>query len=253
MSQTPAALPQNDFYRSSTFFTLGGASGAVWMVCLVIANLDPGSEFLTPKTFRFIAVGLSLAIAVMMLLRKKIKKKAEHWMLAFFNGLLIFVNASGLNAISSKVSFENGAPVKEKPLDNGALKAASFVLQGFFPFKNEVSWWDNNEVYKENRNLRAQNEKLQQKVASFQKNTQNPTPPAMDGAQRYNSIIDSLTEQLQRATQQQTGQPETTDDAETLRAMLERCQGQLKKINRQMVENKRGTAILLREKEAEIT
>ncbi|MGB1451574.1 MAG: hypothetical protein ACPG7E_07690, partial [Marinirhabdus sp.] len=73
------------------------------------------------------------------------------------------------------------------------------------------------------------------------------------GAQRYNSIIDSLTEQLQRATQQQTGQPETTDDAETLRAMLERCQGQLKKINRQMVENKRGTAILLREKEAEIT
>ena len=106
-----------DFYKSSTFFTLGGSAGAVWLFFLVVNSLVAEAEFLTPKLFRFIALALSLILATTMLLRSTTKKKFEHWFLAFFNGLLIFVNASGFNAVSSNLMFENEESVKPRVVD----------------------------------------------------------------------------------------------------------------------------------------
>ena len=173
---TPPNISQpNELFNSKTFFTLGGSATAVWLFCLVLANLDPEGELFTPKYFRFIALGLSLIIAGMMLGRMdKLKRKSEHWLIAFFNGLLIFINASGLNAVSSNLSFENVDSVKERTdtaVEAQESSAISFLSIPFF--KNDVSWWIDEEYYKENKKIKKENEALKQQIEKFDENSDN--------------------------------------------------------------------------------
>jgi len=130
-----AAIP-NEFNKK-TLFTLSGAAGAVWLVCLVVANLDPQGEVVSGSAYRFIALGLSEFLAIFMIVRDRRKTRRENYLFAFFNGLLIFVNASGINAISSQLSFSN--PPSQTEAQN--TEPSEAALLAFKLFNNEVDWW----------------------------------------------------------------------------------------------------------------
>ncbi|AUP79964.1 hypothetical protein [Flavivirga eckloniae] len=165
--KTVGKVIPDEFYKASNFFTLSGAAGAVWLFCLVLANLDPDAKLFTPAYYRLIALGLSETIAIVMLMRVRRKKKFELWLFAFFNGLLIFINASGLNAISSKLSFENTSSIQSKIITNNTPQKASFVSNFF---KREISWWIEDTYYSDKRQVLEKNEFLNKKNKQFSEN-----------------------------------------------------------------------------------
>ncbi len=155
-----------ELFDKKTFFTLGGTSLAVWLLCLVISNFDPQAKIFTPTHYRFIALTISFVLAILIVVKEKNKSKIEDWIIAFFNALLIFVNASGLNAISSKLTFENINTIEQRKIDIGEVQKASlFNLQlntNFF--KNQVQWWVDDEYFLEKKKVEVENEILKKKI-----------------------------------------------------------------------------------------
>ncbi|MFB9107792.1 hypothetical protein [Flavobacterium gyeonganense] len=148
-------LPE-DFYKSTNFYTLAGTAGAVWLLCIVIGSLDIHNN-LEPLYYRIIALVFSMLISIIMTL-KKTSIKTEYWLFAFFNGLLIFVNASGINAITSnsKFGYSNENNRTAAGINNSSLNLASI-----FPFElKNRNWWENNDLFLENKKLKKENESL---------------------------------------------------------------------------------------------
>jgi hypothetical protein len=113
-------------------------------------------------------VRILLLIAFVMLSRKRSKKKLEHYMFAFFNGLLIFVNASGLNAITSKSNWNgNVNSIEQSNLEQIKMQESTFFITDLSLFKNNVSWWENDKIYRENLNLKLENELLSKTNSSL--------------------------------------------------------------------------------------
>lgn len=236
MTTKPNNSIPNEFYTTSTFFTLGGTAGAVWLFCLVLANLDPEGDFLTPKYFRFIALGLSLIIAGIMLGRQKMAKKFEHWLLAFFNGLLIFINASGLNAISSKLSFENVDSVQERSIDQpGVQESSTFSLLNIPFFKNEVSWWADDSPNEENKKLSTENKNLKQQMKGLDKRLNKSLDDLRDQNIKMEENLDLVRrceEKLQKLKDQLENESRVRlkRQVDSLKRRLRRCQQQRPRI-----------------------
>jgi hypothetical protein len=159
---------QEKLYDRKSLFTLSGAAGAVWLLCLVIANLDQDHKMLSVTVYKFIALAMSMALAVYMVLRDKRKTRKENYLFAFFNGLLIFVNASGINAISSNVAKLASEPSNDSAWVSEGFKTyeAQFLAISFFV--NDVDWWPN---AKQEQRIKELEEKLS----------------------RYNTIEDTIT------------------------------------------------------------
>ena len=194
-TESKPGLP-NEFYTASTFFTLSGIAGAVWLFCLVLSNFESVDAYLDAEMYRLIALTLSLILAIMMLLRQKIKKKMEHWLFAFFNALLIFINASGLNAIQNNLSFVDEVTVQESSI---------FPLAMIPFFKNNVSWWPDKTLVTENKNLKVENDILKQKITQIKNK--------IDSTESKSEIISQDNEQLADSLNKQFATLEETTNA----------------------------------------
>jgi hypothetical protein len=85
-----------DFFTIGSFATLAGCTVIVYIVTGVIGYL---MNFKTSQTIKkWLSIGLSMAVAFIAASLSE-DKTAYTWILAVFNGFLIFVAATGTNAI----------------------------------------------------------------------------------------------------------------------------------------------------------
>jgi|GEM_PF-5890250 hypothetical protein len=209
---TPAQLhiPSN-FFTFDTFKTLAGSAGVVWICCLVIGSLIPKSS-LNCYQWRYIALLLSEMATIGMLLRSK-KRKLENWFLTILNELLVFINASGLNAISTGMAFVDK--------DNSDIKSAHTM--SLFTFTKEIAWWPDatlindikkqkqecNIVKEENDSLKKQIDTLCSKVNKLQSNQSN-----VDTIAKHK--IDSTSRQSKPHTHPELPSPNPKKDNDTV-------------------------------------
>jgi len=145
----------------NSFYTLGGASAAVLLVCWAINYVAADVSWLNYKTYRLLGLMFSEAFAIIIMLQGK-NRKMIKWMFAFLNGLLIFVNASGLNVMTSSYIFN--------PVDSTSNKISYFHIQqfrsdpyqqaGVFPFSGMVNWWPDEKLISQNALLSEEKRKL---------------------------------------------------------------------------------------------
>ena len=170
--RTAINLP-TELINEKTFYTLGGASAGVWLTCWAINYVAVDVSWLNYKTYRLIAILLSEALAIYIMYKTK-KKESMKWLFAFLNGLLIFVNASGLNTMTASYIFnpsdtttaKNTGEAYRELQNKGVMKAA------IFPLPRMVSWWPDEELVEEyeetkqeNVTLTAENQELKTFVA----------------------------------------------------------------------------------------
>jgi hypothetical protein len=154
------SLP-TELINEKTFYTLSGASAAVWLICWVINYVAVDVAWLNYKTYRLIAIILSEALAIFIMYKTK-KKEGMKWLFAFLNGLLIFINASGLNTMTSSYVFNpspNTATKKDSSSAIQSIKEKQFHA-GLFPLPRMISWWPDEELITQNRVLAAENNTL---------------------------------------------------------------------------------------------
>jgi hypothetical protein len=194
----PAKDIPSDFYTAKTFFTLSGAAASVWIFCLVIGAIFP-TDSITPLQYRIMAISLSEIIALLMVVRIK-NKKIESWFLAIFNGLLIFVNASGWNVITTNNFFsDKNKSAKISYYRNDERKKE--ILAGIQLFKKQIYWWQDNSTFVENRQLKNENKVLTEKIVVLKNEIveHNPTDSTSNQCDaQIKKLKDSLLEELQK-------------------------------------------------------
>jgi hypothetical protein len=177
---------------AKTFFTVGGSAAGVWIFCLVVGAVFP-AHAITPLSYRIIAITLSEVIALVMVFRLK-SRKAENWFLSIFNGLLIFINASGCNVITANTFFsDKTGPEKSTGLVPGHTHAH---VAGFFDSFHQIQWWQDNATFKNNIALAKENDALKAQVAEL-KDKPSSMPesnlaPAGDSVRKLATRCDSL-------------------------------------------------------------
>jgi hypothetical protein len=193
-SFNPSKEVPSEFYNAKTFFTLSGAAAGVWIFCLVLGSICPTNS-ISPLLYRIIAISLSEIIALFMVYRAK-RKKLENWFLAIFNGLLIFVNASGWNVITTNNFFS------DKNKDNSSAlipMKGNYAIAGFLFFKNQIYWWQDNKVFLENRQLKEENKALTTKVDSLDRKISLINNGILNESNPYiNQLTDSLKNDIKK-------------------------------------------------------
>lgn len=145
-----------------TFYTLGGASAAVLLICWAINYITVDVSWLNYKVYRFIGFILSEVFAVIIVFQKK-DRKAIKWLFAFLNGLLIFVNASGLNVMTTSDIFN---PKDSTNINSTSyfhfqqFRSDSYQKAGIFPLPRMASWWPDEKLMAQNARLEEQNRQL---------------------------------------------------------------------------------------------
>jgi hypothetical protein len=126
----PATAPAanaaaSQFFTLKTLGTVAGCAGAVWITCLVLYNLLPENT-LGYLAWRWIALLLSEFVVIVLFLKVKVKSM-ERWMIAVLNGFIVFINASGINAVSTGVPFNK--------------KDTTIKISSLLPFARDIAWW----------------------------------------------------------------------------------------------------------------
>jgi TctA family transporter len=104
---TEALTPKlpTELFDEKTFYTLGGATGAVFLSSWAISYfLFQLLDCYPVKIIHLIVFLLSELVAVIIMLQKK-DTKAIKYLFTFLNGLLIFVNVNGLNQMFGTATF----------------------------------------------------------------------------------------------------------------------------------------------------
>ncbi|NHE57570.1 hypothetical protein [Cyclobacterium plantarum] len=134
-------LITGEFYDQKSFFSLGGAATAVWIFTNVIGNVF---ELDLVNNYKWL--GLFLSIFIAFLGSYKIKKiDVVSGTLTIFNGFLIFVAASGINAINHGVT------------GNSNINEQSATL---LKFLDKEIWWKPTEMTQEIIMLQAQKDSI---------------------------------------------------------------------------------------------
>ena len=136
MSNTTPQIP-SDFFSANTLFTLSGSACAVWLFCLVLSAIIPVNS-LPVYYWRLIALLFSESLAIVIVLQHRSDSSAK-WLIGIVNGLLIFINASGINAVSTGLAFENRSNIKLEK--TSYISEQKNMMSSFFPFNHEVNWW----------------------------------------------------------------------------------------------------------------
>lgn len=106
---TPARGRPSELYTARTFYTLGGASMAVWIFAAICGQYI-GSGHL------HLLRGLALVVALVISFAGAAQQKSRAFrdlLVAFFNGLLIYASATGINAVSTGTDLLRGDTTKE--------------------------------------------------------------------------------------------------------------------------------------------
>src|SRR5260221_3527206 len=89
---------QSELYTTKTLFTLGGSSAAVCLFTGVMASVYGIDQY------HYKLIGLIVAVVLSYIGALKLKKlEALSLTVAFFNGLLIYVTAVGINSINQGI------------------------------------------------------------------------------------------------------------------------------------------------------
>jgi Ca2+/Na+ antiporter len=133
-----------DFFTIGSFATLAGCTAIVYIVTGVIGYL---MNFKTSQTVKkWLSIGLSMAVAFVAASLSE-DKTAYTWILAVFNGFLIFVAATGTNAIfASKETMETAestekaaAAASSNPKTSSAKQTYSTIADRKGKFSDK--WW----------------------------------------------------------------------------------------------------------------
>jgi hypothetical protein len=118
----------NELYDNKTLFTLSGASMGVWLFTAVLTNVFS----INANSIKWVGLVVALFLAYIgaFNLYKKLNLKLAT--VAFFNGLLIFITASGIDSINHNI----------KTLDQSSTKIVSSLL----PFTENQIWWTPKEL-----------------------------------------------------------------------------------------------------------
>lgn len=176
--RTAINLP-TELINEKTFYTLGGASAGVWLTCWAINYVAVDVSWLNYKTYRLIAILLSEGLAIYIMYKTK-KKESMKWLFAFLNGLLIFVNASGLNTMTASYIFNPADTTSKNPGEAyRQFKNDGMVKAAIFPLPRMVSWWPDEElveeyeeVKKENVTLATENQQIKAVLAAGDQGSQ---------------------------------------------------------------------------------
>jgi len=154
------SLP-TELINDKTFYTLGGASAAVWLTCWAINYVAVDVSWLNYKTYRLIAIILSEGLAIYIVFKTK-KKETMKWLFAFLNGLLIFINASGLNTMTSSYVFNPPDKAAAKKDSSAFIQSANEnqLQAGIFPLPRMINWWPDEKLIAQNRELAVENSAL---------------------------------------------------------------------------------------------
>jgi cell wall-associated NlpC family hydrolase len=146
----------SELYTVRTFFTLGGASTGVWIFSAVCGN------FISSNHLGWLRV-LALVMALVISLAGATREKGLAWhelLVALFNGLLIYVSATGINAVSTGTDFGLRARTASfLPLREQALWPSVELIQQKEALQREGAI--QNEVLQLQREGAIQNEVLQ--------------------------------------------------------------------------------------------
>ncbi len=158
----PSGTLPSELIDEKTFYSLGGASAGVLLVCWAINYVFVDVSWLDYKIYRLIGLLLSEAFAVIILFQKK-ERTLMKWVFAFLNGLLIFVNASGLNTMTSGYMFN---PKVEANITHGryfhfqSFRADAYNQASIFPLPRMINWWPDENLIAQNVQLTETNAKL---------------------------------------------------------------------------------------------
>jgi uncharacterized coiled-coil DUF342 family protein len=158
----PSGKLPTELIDEKTFYTLGGASAAVLLICWAINYVAIDVSWLNYKMYRLIGIILSETFAITIMLQKKDRKKIQ-WLFTFLNGLLIFVNASGLNIMTSSYIFnpsDSSGINKTGYFHSHQFKADAYQQAGIFPLPRMINWWPDEKLIEQNNQLAEKNHAL---------------------------------------------------------------------------------------------
>jgi len=170
---------QSDFFNPTNFYTLPSSALFVWLSCLVSGYIFIN---LSPSAFRIIGISFSFLVSLSLFLKQKKWRKSYHYILILANTLLIFINATGFNAITYSIA--NNPKLNNNKVD---IKKSSFLN-----LSNQVLWWPDyrllqkyDSVQVENKNLKIANIELANKYSALEdwiktKITDNKTKDSLD-------------------------------------------------------------------------
>jgi len=170
---------ESDFFNPKNFYTLPSSALFVWLSCLVSGYIFVN---LTPSIFRVIGISFSFLVSLSLFLKQKKWRKSYHYILILANTLLIFINATGFNAITYSIA--NNPNLNDNKLD---IKQSSFLN-----LSKQVLWWPDYKLIKkydsaqvEIKNLKIENIELTNKYTFLEdwiktKITDNKTKDSLD-------------------------------------------------------------------------
>jgi Ca2+/Na+ antiporter len=133
-----------DFFTIGSFATLAGCTAIVYIVTGVIGYL---MNFQTSQAVKkWLSIGLSMVVAFVAASLSE-DKTAYTWILAIFNGFLIFVAATGTNAIfASKENTETDASADKAVIAASGNPKTDAVKQTYSTIadrkgKFSDKWW----------------------------------------------------------------------------------------------------------------
>ena len=102
-------------------------------------------------------------VFVIMFTLSKNEKSIRDFVIAFVNGALVFISASGINAISTGMAFINSSNnINKTNVSNTKIKESSLI-----PYTNEIAWWPELRLVEENIYLRKEVVKLKEENANL--------------------------------------------------------------------------------------
>lgn len=132
------------------------------------------------------------------------------WVFAFLNGLLIFVNASGLNVMTSSYIFNPKETTENKPAGYNSspfLNREAYQQAGIFPLPRMINWWPDENLIVQNRRLFETNTKLQSEnleLKSFFTRTPDKKLPQTSHADSLDILKSQILNQQRRINELET-------------------------------------------------
>lgn len=219
------SLP-TELISEKSFYTLGGASAAVFLTCWAINYVAVDVTWMTYKTYRLLAILLSEVFAIIIVYKTR-KKSSLTWFFAFLNGILIFVNVSGLNGMTNSyifnpkdTTYKRGMPYRYPP-----ASGISSDLAGIIPLPRMIDWWPNEGLIKQNNELEQENKKLaneNDRLHTQGLNSSESTLGLIRQRDSLISVIGSLTKESSDK-QKQIDQLISSRGSEDLQTQLKEC------------------------------
>jgi hypothetical protein len=234
---TPKTPVPTELYTAKTMFTLGGGSAAVWIFTTILAWV------FEVDTEKYKWIGLCIALALSYIGALKLKSISIQLVtVAFFNGLLIYITAVGIDSINQGIRTQ---------------KSGEEVKAALIPFTTSKPWWpsaslldsihlgkkQNVEVFRRYTELKIQNTTLQDSLQEMA-NTLQMNVQGNEILQKYIDSNKQLSFDLEACRNKPVEKvAETTKDSEAAND----AQKQSEKLRTLLTDLKKMNGVLIKE------